>query len=279
MAKTKFSLPVTVRLSSTKMGIKTVEILLKESEIYIDKQTFWIYNVSDKRKNMKDIEIYQQIIKNNFTPEHLKNLPREEIFTEQTFEELLKTWDGRFSICKQELFDRVYLFSAYYVAQLFASENVVGEFEDALQDTWMTIRTIKKPTNADFNIFKKNLETLLEKSHKNQRQKAQKANLDLNFPHVENLNNVEEEIPSAFDADTKILKADLKDHMICQLNTLKPQEKEVLKIRYWAQSSLKDTGERISLSGERCRKIEAKALCKLRHPSRSKHLKDFIDLY
>jgi len=65
------------------------------------------------------------------------------------------------------------------------------------------------------------------------------------------------------------------------LHTLTPREEHVLKLRYGLNDgrthTLEEVGKEFNVTRERIRQIEAKALRKLRHPSRSKKLKDFLD--
>lgn len=73
----------------------------------------------------------------------------------------------------------------------------------------------------------------------------------------------------------------LKDTLISVLSTLTPREEKVLRLRYGVDDgrprTLEEVGKEFNVTRERIRQIEAKALRKLRHPSRSKHLKDFLD--
>ena len=59
------------------------------------------------------------------------------------------------------------------------------------------------------------------------------------------------------------------------------REEKVLRLRYGVDDgrprTLEEVGREFNVTRERIRQIEAKALRKLRHPSRSKHLKDFLD--
>ena len=65
------------------------------------------------------------------------------------------------------------------------------------------------------------------------------------------------------------------------LKTLTPREARVLSLRYGLDDgnpkTLEEVGKEFQVTRERIRQIEAKALRKLRHPSRSKKLKDFLD--
>ena len=65
------------------------------------------------------------------------------------------------------------------------------------------------------------------------------------------------------------------------LNTLTDREKKVLRLRFGLDDgrarTLEEVGREFKVTRERIRQIEAKALRKLRHPSRSKKLKDFIE--
>ena len=65
------------------------------------------------------------------------------------------------------------------------------------------------------------------------------------------------------------------------LNTLSPREKQVLELRFGLNDgqprTLEEVGKQFNVTRERIRQIEAKALRKLRHPTRSRKLKDFLD--
>ena len=65
------------------------------------------------------------------------------------------------------------------------------------------------------------------------------------------------------------------------LSTLTPREEKVLKLRFGLEDgrsrTLEEVGKEFNVTRERIRQIEAKALRKLRHPSRSKRLKDFLE--
>lgn len=73
----------------------------------------------------------------------------------------------------------------------------------------------------------------------------------------------------------------LKEQLIDVLDTLTPREEKVLRLRFGLDDgrsrTLEEVGREFSVTRERIRQIEAKALRKLRHPSRSKKLKDFLD--
>ena len=64
-------------------------------------------------------------------------------------------------------------------------------------------------------------------------------------------------------------------------STLTPREEKVLRLRFGLEDgrsrTLEEVGKEFNVTRERIRQIEAKALRKLRHPSRSKKLKDFLD--
>ncbi len=64
------------------------------------------------------------------------------------------------------------------------------------------------------------------------------------------------------------------------MNTLTPREAKVLKLRFGLEDgksrTLEEVGKEFNVTRERIRQIEAKALRKLRHPSRSKKLRDYM---
>ena len=73
----------------------------------------------------------------------------------------------------------------------------------------------------------------------------------------------------------------LKEQLMEVLDTLTPREKKVLELRFGILDgrtrTLEEVGREFNVTRERIRQIEAKALRKLRHPSRSKKLKDFLN--
>lgn len=73
----------------------------------------------------------------------------------------------------------------------------------------------------------------------------------------------------------------LKEQLLEVLDTLTPREKRVLQMRFGIGNgkpkTLEEVGKEFDVTRERIRQIEAKALRKLRHPSRSKKLKDYLD--
>ncbi len=88
----------------------------------------------------------------------------------------------------------------------------------------------------------------------------------------------DEEAPAPADAASHTL---LKEQLGDVLSTLTPREEKVLRLRFGLEDgrprTLEEVGKEFDVTRERIRQIEAKALRKLRHPSRSKKLKDFLD--
>ena len=73
----------------------------------------------------------------------------------------------------------------------------------------------------------------------------------------------------------------LKEQLISILDTLTPREEMVIRMRYGLDDghprTLEEVGKAFGVTRERIRQIEAKALRKLRHPSRSRKLRDYVD--
>ena len=73
----------------------------------------------------------------------------------------------------------------------------------------------------------------------------------------------------------------LREQLCEVLHTLTPREEQVLKLRFGLKDgrtrTLEEVGKEFNITRERIRQIEAKALRKLRHPSRSKRLKDYLE--
>ena len=88
----------------------------------------------------------------------------------------------------------------------------------------------------------------------------------------------DDEAPTPADAASHIL---LREQLGEVLHTLTPREEKVLRLRFGLEDgrsrTLEEVGKEFNVTRERIRQIEAKALRKLRHPSRSKKLRDFLD--
>jgi len=73
----------------------------------------------------------------------------------------------------------------------------------------------------------------------------------------------------------------IRDRIEEVLSTLNPREQRVLQLRFGLEDgrarTLEEVGREFGVTRERIRQIEAKALRKLRHPSRSKRLKDYLE--
>ncbi len=78
-----------------------------------------------------------------------------------------------------------------------------------------------------------------------------------------------------------VINVNLKDQTTQVLRTLTPREEKVIKMRFGledgSEHTLEEVGQSFAVTRERIRQIEAKALRKLRHPSRSRKLKAFMD--
>jgi RNA polymerase primary sigma factor len=78
-----------------------------------------------------------------------------------------------------------------------------------------------------------------------------------------------------------VININLKEQTESVLKTLTPREEQVIKMRFGlgdgSEHTLEEVGQRFSVTRERIRQIEAKALRKLRHPSRSRMLKAFLE--
>lgn len=88
----------------------------------------------------------------------------------------------------------------------------------------------------------------------------------------------DDDVPAPADAAAFSM---LKEQLVEVLDTLTDREQKVLKLRFGLEDgrarTLEEVGRRFDVTRERIRQIEAKALRKLRHPSRSKKLKDYLE--
>jgi RNA polymerase primary sigma factor len=79
-----------------------------------------------------------------------------------------------------------------------------------------------------------------------------------------------------------LIEVNLKEHMASMLKTLNPREEKIIRMRFGledgSEHTLEEVGQTFAVTRERIRQIEAKALRKLRHPSRSYKLRTFLSL-
>jgi RNA polymerase primary sigma factor len=79
------------------------------------------------------------------------------------------------------------------------------------------------------------------------------------------------------------IQANLKETVTRVLASLTPREERVLRMRFGigmnTDHTLEEVGQQFSVTRERIRQIEAKALRKLKHPSRSRKMRSFLDQY
>ena len=77
------------------------------------------------------------------------------------------------------------------------------------------------------------------------------------------------------------MSANVQERIAHMLRTLSPREEKIIRMRFGmedgSEHTLEEVGRVFSVTRERIRQIEAKALRKLRHPSRSQELKSFCD--
>ena len=119
------------------------------------------------------------------------------------------------------------------------------------------------------------------------------ANIDENkgkdrYSHIivsQNGVNIESDELPIFRDDRNVedtaIKSTLKDIMNKNIETLTPRESEVIRFRFGfdgkGERTLREVAKKFDLTSERIRQIEIKAERKLRHPTRSRHLKDYVD--
>lgn len=93
---------------------------------------------------------------------------------------------------------------------------------------------------------------------------------------------LEEFIPSDSSVEDVVEQTFLRESLENVLSTLTPREEKILRLRFGfddgIERTLEDVGKMFNVTRERIRQIENKALRKLRHPSRTKHIRDFYGL-
>ena len=97
--------------------------------------------------------------------------------------------------------------------------------------------------------------------------------LEDRFSYDSNIDNVCNNVDSELE---EYRRQNLKQVVTKVLSTLTSREERLLRLRFFYNKTLREIGLLFNVNSERVRQIEAKALRKLKHPSRSKELKDFL---
>ena len=165
-------------------------------------------------------------------------------------------------------------------------------------------RTIRIPVHMvdQINRYYKTQRKLTQKLGREPKTKEVAKEMQLSVEEVENLMRISQQpkslsTPIGDDKETtleqfiadknqptlydKVSKELLKDALSKVLDTLSPRERKVLTLRFGLEDSkpktLEEVGREFKVTRERIRQIEAKAIRKLKHPTRARKLKDFLD--
>jgi RNA polymerase sigma factor (sigma-70 family) len=140
----------------------------------------------------------------------------------------------------------------------------------------------KNNIKLDMDIDNKDFWYRIAKNKNNYliRQKVYKNSKDAIFRSVE-LSNAKK-LESDLNLDEVVAKNQLKEKITKVLSTLTPREERVIRMRFGiglnTDYTLDEVGLQFSVTRERIRMIEAKALRKLKDPSRTKELKDYLQV-
>jgi RNA polymerase sigma factor (sigma-70 family) len=140
----------------------------------------------------------------------------------------------------------------------------------------------KNNIKLDMDIDNKDFWYRIAKNKNNYliRQKVYKNSKDAIFKSVD-LSNAKK-LESDLNLDEVVAKNQLKEKITKVLSTLTPREERVIRMRFGiglnTDYTLDEVGLQFSVTRERIRMIEAKALRKLKDPSRTKELKDFLEV-
>ncbi|BAY37085.1 RNA polymerase sigma factor [Nostoc sp. NIES-2111] len=156
-------------------------------------------------------------------------------------------------------------------------------------------RTIRLPINIYQKISKmyKITNDLQQELHRKPTDNDIARSMCLSTKELMNLKIWNQKVISLENLDVEVIQSDqeapediLIKNLLCEglekvINTLSHRERDVLRLRYGlddgCMKTLKEIGQIFNVTGEWIRQIEAKALCKLRHPSRRKVLKEYLN--
>ena len=118
--------------------------------------------------------------------------------------------------------------------------------------------------------------TRINKSIVHRKQQRKSKDAIFKSTNLSNIKNLESDL----NLDEVVAKNQLKEKITKVLSTLTPREERVIRMRFGiglnTDYTLEEVGQQFSVTRHRIRQIEAKALRKLRHPSRGDVLKDYL---
>ena len=118
--------------------------------------------------------------------------------------------------------------------------------------------------------------TRINKSIVHRKQQRKSKDAIFKSTNLSNIKNLESDL----NLDEVVAKNQLKEKITSILSTLTPREERVIRMRFGiglnTDYTLEEVGQQFSVTRHRIRQIEAKALRKLRHPSRGDVLKDYL---
>jgi RNA polymerase primary sigma factor len=164
-----------------------------------------------------------------------------------------------------------------------SAEQIALEMEFLPLDETDAIRQLRRSgTRLDLGLQRK-LRRAAQKVRKIMRLSQEPMSLEMPIGQEDNslLGDFieDDKIPGPVDAANRQL---LKDHIKLSLGVLSEREREVLEMRFGLvdgqDHTLEEVGKHFSVTRERIRQIEAKALRKLRHPTRSRQLRDYLEM-
>ncbi len=222
----------------------------------------------------KTREEYFEIIKKNYG----FALGEEEVMSQEEYKKLVRLGLENKTFKQKSLMLAFKFVTHFYVEKAIDSQT----FEDALQTTFLLVNDFLKTPHwrvpEKYVTFKRNLGKYLEGRLTEMHEKAQEHNQDLNFSHIVTPDQANDpEIDEL--ADKVVNRASLRAGILKGMKTLDGCEQVVLKLRYGLEDnqpkSQAKVGQKENLSSTRIGQIEAKALRKMRHPSRAKNYKEF----
>ena len=163
------------------------------------------------------------------------------------------------------------------------AEQIALEMEFLLPDETKAIRDLQENDQPLSTELQRKLRRAAQKVRRIQRISQEPMSLDSPVGQEESSSLgdfiPDEEVTGPVDATTRQL---LKEQVQAALGFLSPREREVLELRYGLVDgrahTLEEVGRQFRVTRERIRQIEARALRKLRHPSRSRQLRDYLTL-
>jgi RNA polymerase primary sigma factor len=254
--------------------------------------------IQEKMARIKEIEAELKVVRNRLIQANLRlviNIAKKYLNKGLSFLDLIQEGNmGLMKAAEKYDYQKGYKFSTYstwWIRQ--AITRAIADYARTIRVPVHVLETMNKITKVTISLFQElgrepTLEEISEKAgipleKVRKIMKVSNEPISIETPIGDDDSKLGDFIadPSSPSPLNELVKSSLKEEIDKVLSTLTPREEKVIRMRLGigknTDYTLEEVGEEFGLTRERIRQIEAKALKKLRHPSRRRRLESFIE--